>query len=166
MGSAGSGSFWKVHLPLPSHSPDWPCHLGPRPLNKVDLVRARRTLGYSAELDLKKAQRKECIHPSIHSHIRSFIHKSLSTFHGQGTALGVGNTMVSALNLVSGLMGFQTSWEDIKQRMCGCIYHYNCRCYEGQGYDVRKSPAETFELSWETRKAFLEEMAFELRSEG
>lgn len=50
--------------------------------------------------------------------------------------------------------------------MCECIYHYNCRCYEGQGYDVRKSPAETFELSWETRKAFLEEMAFGLRSEG
>ena len=29
-----------------------------------------------------------------------------------------------------------------------------------------KSPVEIFELTWETRKAFLVEMAFELWSEG
>lgn len=74
--------------------------------------------------------------------------------------------MVSALNLVSALLGSQDSREDMKQRTCACTNHESCKRYEGQGCDAMKSRAEIIELSWETREAFLEEMAFELRSEG
>lgn len=72
---------------------------------------------------------------------------------------------MNALGLVSALLSLQASGEDIKQRTCECIYHESYKCCEEQGYDAMKSPAETSELSWGTRKAFLEEMVLQLRSE-
>lgn len=72
---------------------------------------------------------------------------------------------MSALGLASALMGLQASGEDIKQRTCECTYHENYKCYEEQECDAMKSPAETSKLSCCTRKAFLEEMALQLRSE-
>ena len=67
-------------------------------------------MGSQAGSSLKDAHKK-----GVHSFTHSFAHKSITKqLYEQGTALGVGNIMVSALTLVSALSGSQDSWEDMK----------------------------------------------------